>query len=191
MGPEKIRAAGFDVITCQFADHAVKLTIIDSGPESIFCAGFEPGPEKVEITSEVICQDQEPDLVGVPDIQDAFEVESAGGLMNLGGGGKGYLTPCCRTIGIQCQHETGIGQRVVLKGQIGKRCITTEVGITALVNSQGGGDVGLEVFYEKMKFYVGPEDAGVGQLSGLQVVEGFFAGRDVGTRVGMLGKGRG
>lgn len=165
------------MITCYFADHAIEFTIIDSGPESIFGAGFEPGPEKVEITSEVVCQDQEPDLVGVPDVQDAFEVKGAGGLMDLGRWGEGNFAPCCGTIGIQRQHETGVGQRVVLKGQVGKGCITAEVGVAALVNSQRAGDVGLEIFYEEMKFDVGPEDTGVGEFSGLQAGERFFAGR--------------
>src|ERR1700744_2527734 len=105
-GTKKIRAPGFDMITCYFPDHAIEFTVIDSGPESIFGAGFEPGPEKVEITSEVICQDQEPDLVSVPDIQHAFEVKGTGGLPDVGRGSEGDLTPCCKTIGIQRQHET-------------------------------------------------------------------------------------
>lgn len=176
-GPEKIRTPGFDMVTCYFTDHAIEFTIIDSGPESIFGAGFEPGPEKVEITSEVICQDQEPDLVGVPDVQDTFEVKGAGGPMDLTGGVEGNLAPGCGTIGIQRQHETGVGQRVVLKGQVGKRCITAEVGVAALVNSQRAGDVGLDIFYEEMKFDVGPKDTGVGEFCGLQVSERFFAGR--------------
>ena len=179
------------MIACYFADHAIEFTIIDSGPESIFGAGFEPGPEKVEITSEVICQDQEPDLVGVPDVQDSFEVEGPGGLMDLGGRGEGDFAPCCGTVGIQRHHETGIGQRVVLKGQVGKRRITAEVGITSLVNSQGCGDVGFEVLYEEMKFYVWPECAGVGKFGGLQPCEGFFAGRCAEVRADRPGESRG
>lgn len=139
----------------------------------------------------MICQDQEPDLVGVPDIQDAFEVEGAGGLMDLGGGGEFNLAPCCGTIGIQRQHETGIGQRVVLKRQVGKRRITAEIGVTALVNGQGRGDIGFQVFYEEVKFDVGPECTGVGEFSALQVGECFFAGRGAGAQAGMSGECRG
>jgi len=165
------------MIAAKLTDHTIQLTKIDSGPESIFGAGFEPWPEKVEITSEMVCQDQEPHLVGVPDVEDAFEVKGTGSHLDFGGGGEGDFAPCCGTVGIQRHHETGVGQRVVLKGQVGNRCITAEVGITALVDSQGGSDVGFEVLYKEMKFYVGPECAGVWELSGLQVNESFFAGR--------------
>ena len=125
----------------------------------------------------MICQAEEPDLVGVPDVQDTFEVERAGGFTDLGGGGESNLAPGCGTIGIQRQHKTGIGERVVLKRQVGKRRIAAEIGVTALVDGQGCDDIGFQVRYKEVEFDVGPECAGVGEFSALQAGQCFFAGR--------------
>lgn len=110
----------------------------------------------------MVGKDQEPHLVGGPDVQDTFETEGPGSLVDLRGGGKLNLSPCSPTIGIKGYHKLGIGQRVVQQGQIGQGCITTEVGIAALVNGERRQNIGFKIFYKELAFDVGPENAGIG-----------------------------
>ena len=176
VGPKDIGAAGFDVVAGQVADHAVELAVVDGGPECVFGARLEATPEKVEIASEVIGQDEEPHLVGGPDIQDAFKTEGAGGEQHFVGGSEFFLAPGCFPVGVQGQHEAGVQERVVLQGQVGEGGVSAEISIAALVDGQGGDDIGFEILNKKAAFDIGPEGAGVGQFRSFKIVEGLFAG---------------
>ncbi len=92
-----------------------------------------PG-EDIEIGSEVVGEGEEPELVGGADVQDAFEAQGAGGLMDLGGrvemnGSHGGLP-----VGVKGEHEAGIGERVVLQRQVGQCGIAAEIGVASLVD---------------------------------------------------------
>lgn len=66
----------------------------------------------------MIGEDQEPHLIGVADIQDAFEAESAGCLVDTGGGGEAYISPGRRAILVKRQQEAGITQGIVVERYI-------------------------------------------------------------------------
>ncbi len=108
---------------------------------------------------------EEPELVGWADVQDAFESQGACCLVDRGGGvemngSHGGLSVC-----VEGEHETGIGEGVVLQGQVGERCIATEIGIASLVDLERTKDIGFEVSEEELGSDVWPEGTGIRQGS--------------------------
>lgn len=137
---------------------------------------METPVEEIEITAEMIGEDQEPELVGGPDIEDAFEPEGAGGLVDRRGGMETDLVPGGIPIDIEGEHEASVAERIILKREIGEGCIATEIGVAALVDLQGEIDIGDEVFDEQVGSYIGPPLAGIGEFCVLQEGEGLFGG---------------
>jgi len=141
-----------------------------------------PAPgEKIEVGSEMIGEDQEPHLVGGADIQDAFEAEGAGCLVDPGGGVEADIAPGRGAIPVKREQEAGISQGVVVQGYIGKSCVAAEVRITALVDRKGGKDIGFQIIHEQVTFYVRPPDARVGKFCSFQQIECFLWGGGLGA----------
>jgi hypothetical protein len=90
--------------------------------------------KKVEIGSEVVGEGEEPELVGGADVQDAFESQGAGCFMDLGGRVEMNCSHSGLPVGVEGEHEAGIGEGVVLQGQVGQCRIATEIGIASLVD---------------------------------------------------------
>lgn len=134
MGTEEIGAAGFHLPAHHLADHAVELAVVDGCPESVFRAGVKAAGEEVEIAAEMIGQYEEPDLIGVADVEDAFEAKRSRRLVYSGRRIEGNIVPVGFPVEIEGQHEPRIGDGVVLQRQIGQGGVATEVGIAALVD---------------------------------------------------------
>ncbi len=84
MGPEKVRTGGVDLVAQHIPDNAVEFAIVDGSPEGVFGARVKAPEEEIEITLKMIGEDEEPKLVGGPDIQDAFETEGSGRMVDFG-----------------------------------------------------------------------------------------------------------
>jgi hypothetical protein len=141
IGADKIGAAGFDAIAKEFADHAVEFAVIDGCPEGVLRARMKVSGEKVKVGSEVVGESEEPELVGWADVQDAFESQGACCLVDRGGGVEMNGSHCGLSICVEGEHEAGIGEGVVLQGQVGECCIATEIGIAPLVDLERTNDI--------------------------------------------------
>src|SRR5258708_8758881 len=124
-------------------------------PESISRAGVESPGKEVQVAPEMVRKDQEPHLVGRPDIQYPFERECARGQHYFPRGFENNIIPGGMTILVKGQHEFYILERVVIQRQIGEGGITAEICITALVHAQGMSYVDPQVFQEEIGRYIG------------------------------------
>jgi len=132
----------------------------------------------------MVGEDEEPELVGGSDVQDALEAEGSRGGVDFRGGLKVESAPGGLAIGIEVQEEANVCQRIVVEGQPGEGCVAAEVCVGALVEAVRGEEVGSEVFDEEAMTDIGPPVAGVGDGSMVEVVKGLLDGGGGGGEVG-------
>lgn len=105
---KEVGASCLYLVTKKVTDDAVELSIVAGGPESVFRPRVEAAEKEVEVAPEMICQDQEPHLVGRADIEDAFEAEGAGGQVYFRGRVEMDIAPGGFPIFVERQQKAGI-----------------------------------------------------------------------------------
>lgn len=74
--------------------------------------------EEIEVGTEMIGEREEPELVGGPDVEDAFETECAGRLMDIFRGIEPDMAVGGVALDVERQHELRIGEGVVVQGEV-------------------------------------------------------------------------